>query len=161
MVRTAGWWMIGSAISSGSFAPDSARMDLRSLQYQRLFWKAFSAAATPWTAVPTRLVLMKVNMCPMPLFSAPISQPLAFSNSSWQVGEPWQPILCSMRLVVTPFRDPSSRRFGTRNSEMPLVPFGAAAAAGASGRRASTQWTMLSVRSWSPQLMKILVPEMV
>ena len=38
----------------------------------------------------------------------------------------------------------SGRNFGTRNSEMPRLP------GGASGVRASTMWTMLSVRSWSP-----------
>jgi hypothetical protein len=46
----------------------------------------------------------------------------------------------------------STRNFGTMNSEMPLVP------AGASGSRASTRWTMLSVKSCSPAVMKILVP---
>ena len=40
------------------------------------------------------------------------------------------------------------------NSEMPRVP------SGASGRRASTMWTMFSVRSCSPAEMKILVPVM-
>src|SRR5262249_1408823 len=38
----------------------------------------------------------------------------------------------------------SGRIFGTRNREMPRVPFGA------SGNRARTRWTMLSVRSCSP-----------
>ncbi|MNJ30554.1 hypothetical protein D3C77_251540 [compost metagenome] len=35
---------------------------------------------------------------------------------------------------------------------MPLGP------GGASGRRASTRWTMLSAASWSPQVMKIFWP---
>ncbi len=38
------------------------------------------------------------------------------------------------------------------NSEMPFTP------AGASGRRASTRWMMLGVKSCSPPVMKILVP---
>jgi hypothetical protein len=42
--------------------------------------------------------------------------------------------------------------FGTTKSEMPFDP------AGASGRRASTRWTMFSARSCSPAEMKILLP---
>jgi hypothetical protein len=63
-----------------------------------------------------------------------------------------------MRLVLTPFKVPSGSFLGTKNREMPRVPAGLAAAGGASGKRAKTQCTMLSVKSWSPQLMKILVP---
>ena len=47
------------------------------LAYQSEFWKASSAAATPCTAVPTREVLINVNMWLSPRFSVPISQPLA------------------------------------------------------------------------------------
>mmetsp|Transcript_25623 Transcript_25623/g.55387 ORF Transcript_25623/g.55387 Transcript_25623/m.55387 type:complete len:228 (-) Transcript_25623:444-1127(-) len=159
MVRTEGWWMMASATASGSLAPESARMDLRSLQYQSECWKASSAAATPCTAVPTREVLMKVNMWLRPRLALPMSQPLAPSNSIWQVGEPWQPILFSMREISTLLRSPttpesSTWAFGTRKSEMPLVP------SGAPGSRASTQCTMFSVMSCSPQEMKILVPVM-
>eukprot|EP00965_Chrysotila_dentata_P253639 6211349-Pleurochrysis_carterae.AAC.2 len=87
-----------------------------------------------------------------------MSQPIAPSNSSWQVGEPWQPILSSMREVETLFSADgfpaaSSVRFGTRKSERPRVP------AGAPGSLARTQCTMLRVRSWSPHEMKIFVPE--
>ena len=39
-----------------------------------------------------------------------------------------------------------------KNREMPFDP------TGASGRRASTRWTMFSVRSCSPAEMKILLP---
>mmetsp|Transcript_22945 Transcript_22945/g.58374 ORF Transcript_22945/g.58374 Transcript_22945/m.58374 type:complete len:201 (+) Transcript_22945:1045-1647(+) len=157
--RTDGWWMIASATASGSLVPERARMLRRSLAYQSEFWNASSAAATPCTAVPTRDVLMKVNMWLRPRFSVPISHPLASSNSIWQVGDPWQPILSSMRLVSTPFKSPHepssfSVRFGTRNSEMPFVP------AGAPGSLASTQCTMFSVMSCSPHEMKILVPLM-
>jgi hypothetical protein len=63
-----------------------------------------------------------------------------------------------MRLTVTPFRDPSGRNLGTRKRLMPRVPAGDAAAGGASVKRANTQWTTLSERSWSPHEMKILVP---
>ncbi|MNN27823.1 hypothetical protein D3C81_1413720 [compost metagenome] len=67
------------------------------------------------------------------------------------------PILCSSEPQLTALlwpRLPSAltRRLGTRNNEMPLGP------AGASGSLASTRWMMLSVRSWSPPVMKILVP---
>ncbi|MOA50626.1 hypothetical protein D3C78_1736710 [compost metagenome] len=45
-----------------------------------------------------------------------------------------------------------TRNLGTTNRLMPLEP------GGASGRRASTRWTILLVRSCSPALMKILLP---
>ena len=122
--------MVSMAIASGTLTPESARMDLRSLAYHREFWKAASAAATPWTAVPTREVLMKVNMWLRPRFSVPMSHPLAPSNSIWHVGLPWQPIFSSMRDTLTwlsSAESPSASmsRFGTRKSEMPLVPSGA------------------------------------
>mmetsp|Transcript_27847 Transcript_27847/g.65777 ORF Transcript_27847/g.65777 Transcript_27847/m.65777 type:complete len:214 (+) Transcript_27847:812-1453(+) len=146
IVRTEGCQMIGSAAASGTLVPESARIDFRSLAYHSEFWKAASAAATPCTAVPTREVLMKVNMWLRPRFSVPMSQPLAPSNSIWHVGLPWQPILSSMRETCTLLSAPdapsaSTSRLGTRKSEMPFVP------SGAPGSRASTQCTMFSVRS--------------
>jgi hypothetical protein len=42
---------------------------------------------------------------------------------------------------------------GARNSEMPFTPGRARRAV-----RARTRWTMLSVASWSPQVMKIFWP---
>mmetsp|Transcript_25265 Transcript_25265/g.84081 ORF Transcript_25265/g.84081 Transcript_25265/m.84081 type:complete len:392 (-) Transcript_25265:160-1335(-) len=154
IVRTDGWWMIASATWSGSLLPERERIERRSFAYQSEFWKASSAAAMPCTAVPSREVLMKVNMWFKPRLGVPISQPFAPSNSSWQVGEPWQPILSSMRDVPRLFSSPVLRRLGTRKREMPAVP------AGASGSRARTQCTMLSVMSCSPHEMKIFVPEM-
>ena len=70
------------------------------------------------------------------------------------------PILCSMPAQRTPLRSPlpqpprpsTGRNLGTTNRLMPRVP------AGASGSFARTRWTMFSVRSCSPALMKILVP---
>ncbi|MNH22784.1 hypothetical protein D3C79_826550 [compost metagenome] len=67
------------------------------------------------------------------------------------------PILCSMEPQDSVFRSPRepsalTSTFGTRNSEMPFGP------AGASGNLASTRWMMFSVRSWSPPVMKILLP---
>ena len=58
----------------------------------------------------------------------------------------------------TPFFAPSepsalTSTFGTTNSEMPRTP------AGAPSIRASTRWTMFSVRSCSPPEIKILVPD--
>ncbi|MCY1379231.1 hypothetical protein D9M69_669310 [compost metagenome] len=93
-----------------------------------------------------------------PLFAGPIRKPVAPSKFITQVALPWMPILCSREPQDTALRapiEPSSfgMNFGTMNSEMPLVP------AGASGRRASTMWTMLSAMSCSPAEMKILVPE--
>ena len=58
----------------------------------------------------------------------------------------------SRGLMTTTRPSLSSTNFGTMNSEMPFTP------AGASGRRASTRWMMLSVKSCSPPVMKILVP---
>ena len=68
------------------------------------------------------------------------------------------PILCSIDPQRTALRSPTVpsravRSLGTMKSEMPFVP------AGASGRRASTRCTMLSVKSCSPPVMKIFVPE--
>src|ERR1041385_7964089 len=59
------------------------------------------------------------------------------------VGGAWMPSLCSIEWARTSFRGPSepsalSRNFGTRKSEMPLLP------AGASGNRASTKRMRLS-----------------
>ncbi len=59
------------------------------------------------------------------------------------------PSLCSMPAQITSLRAPLlpsllTSHFGTRNSEIPLVPVGA------SGVRASTMWMMLSVSSCSP-----------
>ncbi|MCY1547450.1 hypothetical protein D9M68_835140 [compost metagenome] len=67
------------------------------------------------------------------------------------------PILCSMEVQARSLRSPRepsslTRYFGHRNSEMPFTP------GGASGRRASTRWTMFSAMSCSPQVMKILFP---
>ncbi|MNE62515.1 hypothetical protein D3C80_1577980 [compost metagenome] len=82
---------------------------------------------------------------------------MAPSKFITQVAEALMPILCSMEPQLTGLRAPSepsasTRNLGTRNSEMPREP------AGASGRRASTRWTMLAVRSCSPPVMKILLP---
>ena len=67
------------------------------------------------------------------------------------------PILCSNDTTLMSLRSPRlpsafTRNLGTRNSEIPFVP------GAAPGVRASTRCTMLSVMSWSPQVMKILVP---
>mmetsp|Transcript_2828 Transcript_2828/g.10007 ORF Transcript_2828/g.10007 Transcript_2828/m.10007 type:complete len:323 (-) Transcript_2828:424-1392(-) len=157
MRRTSGCTMMGSAGPDGFFLPVSERMARRSLAYHSAFWKDSSAAATPCTAVPRREVLMNVNMWFMPRLAVPMRKPSASSKLISQVEEPWQPILSSMRPILQPLRSPlapssPTLRFGTRKSEMPLMP------SGASGRRASTQCTTFSVMSWSPHEMKILVP---
>ena len=69
-----------------------------------------------------------------------------------QVGEALIPSLCSIETQRTSLNAPGvpssfSRYFGTRNSEMPLVP------AGAPGVRARTRCTILLVRSCSPKVM--------
>ena len=74
-----------------------------------------------------------------------------------QVGAPSSPILVSIETQCAALRPPGAppsptRYFGTRNRLMPFTP------GGASGSLASTRWTMFSVRSCSPQVMKILVP---
>ena len=74
-----------------------------------------------------------------------------------QVALPWMPIFSSIEPQVTALRAPSvpsafTRNFGTMNSVVPRMP------AGAPSTRASTRCTMFSVRSCSPDEMKILVP---
>ncbi|MNI53960.1 hypothetical protein D3C73_1088210 [compost metagenome] len=150
--------MIGSAALSGAFGPVSERICRRSRAYFRPPWKPTSAWARPCSAVPRRAVFMKVNMQFRPLFAGPIRKPVAPSKFITQVALPWMPILCSREPQDTALRAPTEpsafgMNFGTMNREMPLVP------AGASGRRASTMWTMLSAMSCSPAEMKILVPE--
>src|SRR5271156_5928856 len=59
------------------------------------------------------------------------------------------PILCSIEPQTTGLRAPSepsslTRTFGTRKSEMPLVP------AGAPSMRARTRWMMVSAKACSP-----------
>ena len=100
-----------------------------------------------------------MNIAAMPLFSWPISQPVAPSKLITQVGEPWMPSLCSrlttLRLLPTPGLPFSSgMNLGTMNRLIPRVP------AAAPGRRASTRWQVFSVTSLSPQVMKIFCPVM-
>ncbi len=106
---------------------------------------------------PRRAAFIITNIAFRPLFGWPISQPVAPSRFIWQVELPWMPIFSSIAPQKIGLRSPGvpsafGRNFGTRNSEMPLVP------AGASGRRASTRWMMLSAMSCSPAEMKILPP---
>ena len=82
---------------------------------------------------------------------------MAPSSISWQVALPLMPILCSSALQKMALRSPRlpsppTLNFETTKSEMPLLP------CGASGRRASTRWTMFSAMSWSPAEMKIFCP---
>ena len=112
---------------------------------------------SPCMPTPSRAAFIITNIAGMPLLSSPTSQPLAPSKFMTQVALALMPILCSMAPQRMPLRSPTlpsalGRNFGTRNSEMPLVP------PGASGSRASTRWRMFSVRSCSPAEMKILVP---
>ena len=67
------------------------------------------------------------------------------------------PSLCSTLTGWKALRSPGEPSSFSRNLEARnrLMPFGPA---GASGRRASTMWTILSVASWSPQVMKIFWP---
>ncbi len=94
------------------------------------------------------------NMAASPRPGSPTSQPVASSKRITQVGLPCRPIFSSMRSQCTALRLPSSSTLGTSASDRPLGP------GGPSGRRHSTRWTMLSVRSCSPPEMKILVPAM-
>ena len=117
--------------------------------------------------VPTimRACSMTSNICAMPLWTSPTSQPLA--GTPWppkvtsQVAEALRPILCSTLVTKTPLRSPSSSVskskwvFGTKNSDRPLVP------GPAPSGRASTRWKMFSNRSSeSAEVMKRLTPSM-
>ncbi len=109
---------------------------------------------------------MTSNICAMPSCTSPSSQPLAgvpcWPNVSSQVVETLRPILCSTLVTKAPLRSPSSPvspskwNLGTRNSDRPFVP-GRASTPGPSGR-ASTRCMMLSVRSWSPDVMNRFTP---
>ena len=111
---------------------------------------------------PSRAAFIIANIARMPLCFLPTSQPFESSKLMTQVDEALMPILCSIEPQRTPLAGPAStplapflgRNFGTRKSEMPLMP------GGASGSFASTRWTMFSVRSCSPAEMKIFVPVM-
>jgi hypothetical protein len=59
---------------------------------------------------------------------------------------------CTARYCARPAGFGIEQELGTTNSEMPLTP------AGASGKRARTKCTTLSVIWWSPQVMKIFWP---
>src|SRR5690554_2726501 len=92
-----------------------------------------------------------------PRFSGPIKKPLAPSKFITQVDEPLMPILSSIEPQLTPLRSakvPSATMLylGTINNEIPLVP------SGALGRRANTICTIWSVKSCSPDEIKIFVP---
>ena len=92
-----------------------------------------------------------------PRFGSPMRIALAASKFMTQVALPLMPILCSIEPHFTVLRSvifpsASTLYFGTINSEIPFVPFGA------SGNRASTMCTMLSDISCSPAEMNIFVP---
>ncbi|MNM62876.1 hypothetical protein D3C81_742220 [compost metagenome] len=98
-----------------------------------------------------------VNMQARPWLASPTSQPVAPSKFITQVDAPLMPILCSSAPQLKALRSPRvpsafTSTLGTRNRLMPLTP------GGASGKRASTRWIMLALRSCSPPLMKILLP---
>ncbi|MNT59690.1 hypothetical protein D3C72_1972230 [compost metagenome] len=108
-------------------------------------------------ATPRRAAFIITNMACRPLLGWPTRVPTAPSMAICAVALPWMPILCSRPEQLMGLRAPSepsalTRNLGTRNRLMPLLPLGA------SGRRASTRCTMLSVMSCSPALMKILLP---
>ena len=93
-----------------------------------------------------------VNIAAMPLCGCPISQPVAPSYCITAVGEPWRPSLCSRLTTFRSLRAPRlpsafGRNFGTMNRLMPRVP------GAPSGRRASTRWQTLPLKSLSPQVM--------
>ena len=117
--------------------------------------------------VPTimRACSMTSNICAMPSWVSPTSQPLAglscWPSDSSHVAETFRPILCSTLVTYTPLRSPispvskSKRNFGTKNSDRPLVP------GPAPSGRASTRWKMFSNRSpESPEVMKRFTPSM-
>ena len=93
---------------------------------------------SPCMPTPRRAAFIITNIAGMPWLSSPTSQPLAPSRFMTQVALALMPILCSMAPQRMPLRSPTlpsalGMNFGTRNSEMPLVP------PGASGSRASTR----------------------
>ena len=107
------------------------------------------------------------NICAMPLWTPPTSEPTAGSFApkvSSQVVETFSPIFFSSPVTTTPLRAPSSPVsrstwcLGTRNSDSPFVP-GPPAPSTPTGR-ASTRWKMFSGQSHSAEVMKRLTPRM-
>ena len=99
-----------------------------------------------------RASFIMMNMYSRPRLGSPTRVPIApplSPKASTAVGLAWMPSLCSIDTQCTSLRAPRlpsalTMNLGTTNSEMPFTP------SGASGRRASTRWMMLSVRSCSP-----------
>ena len=86
-----------------------------------------------------------------------IIYPVASSKFNTHVAEPLIPILLSIDPVEIPFLWPTlpssfTINFGTKNKLIPLVP------AGESVDLAKTKWIIFSVKSWSPEVIKIFWP---
>ena len=119
--------------------------------------------------VPTiiRAYSMTLNIWAMPSCTSPTSQPWA-GTPFWpkvisQVVETLRPIFFSTLVTKAPLRSPglpsaSKWYFGTKNRLRPLVPTPPRPSTLAG--RASTRWTMFSVMSCSPEVMKRFTPSM-
>ena len=98
-----------------------------------------------------------VNIAFKPLSLGPIIYPVASSKFKTQVAEPLIPIFVSIDPVDIPFlcpTDPSwfTKNLGTKNKLIPFVPWGE------SVDLANTKWIIFSVKSWSPDVIKIFWP---
>src|SRR6201995_3256814 len=137
------------------------------------FCHATSTMAMPCTPTPSRAAFIIPNMPAMPALAerfspgfagagfGPSRHAFASSKLSTQVACALMPIFFSMPPVDTPFLVPiapssltsnlgTMKKFTVERSSW-IWPF-------SSGILAITMWMMLSVRSWSPPEMKILVP---
>src|ERR1700759_2877878 len=137
------------------------------------FCHATSTMAMPCTPTPSRAAFIIPNMPAMPALAerfspgfagagfGPSRHAFASSKLSTQVACALMPIFFSMPPVLTPLRAPTvpssltsnlgtMKKFTVERSSW-IWPF-------SSGILAITMWMMLSVRSWSPPEMKILVP---
>ena len=119
--------------------------------------------------VPTiiRAYSMTLNICAMPSWTSPISQPWAgtpfWPNVISQVVETLRPIFFSTLVTKAPLRSPglpsaSKWYFGTKNRLRPLVPTPPRPSTLAG--RARTRWMMFSAMSCSPEVMKRFTPSM-
>ena len=151
---TSAWLMIGVLMSLALF---KLRPCFLFFANSIDFCVANSLWERPWTATPNLALFIIVNIAIIPLFSWPINQALEFWYSKTAVGEPCNPILCSRDIVLIlffPIKLPvlSGIYLGTKNKEIPLVPFGL------SGNLASTRWQIFELKEWSPQLIYIFCP---
>ena len=99
-----------------------------------------AAAGTPWAVLSAGV--------DHDTFAGQVTEAVIGGASGAMAGRAlWKDSLSTSAATRQSLRLPSGRSLGTRNKEIPRLP------AGASGRRASTRWTIWPVKSWPPKVM--------